>query len=196
MLDLYATRLPIGQDTVVELTHRTDAGAVRVELALATAEPDAAGAAPPYTYLPVPAGTGDGWRTSAVGLTGLSGTVHAIGVRLTAADGGPVRWRLGGLAVHDRAAIPAAPSGPRITAASGGDLRLAWNHPAPGTVRHYALHRVLPDGTRRFLGGTCQRAYFVGGLTPAPGERAVRFEVRAVGELYTSSAPATVTHPW
>ncbi|MGW5123489.1 endo-beta-N-acetylglucosaminidase [Streptomyces sp. NPDC004069] len=196
VLDLYATRLPIGQDTVVELTHRTDAGAVRVELALATAEQDAAGAAPPYTYLPVPAGTGDGWRTSAVRLTGLSGTVHAIGVRLTAADGGPVRWRLGGLAVHDRAATPAAPAGPRITAASGGDLRLAWNHPAPGTVRHYTLHRVLPDGTRRFLGGTCQRAYFVGGLTPAPGERAVRFEVRAVGELYTSSAPATVTHPW
>ncbi|MEV7154346.1 endo-beta-N-acetylglucosaminidase [Streptomyces misionensis] len=196
VLDLYATRLPIGPDTVVELTHRTDAGAVSVELAVATAEPDAAGAAPPYTYLPVPAGSGDGWHTSAVRLTGLSGTVHAIGVRLTATGGGPVRWRLGGLSVHDRADTPAAPSGLRITAASGGDLRLAWDHAAPGTVRHYTLHRVLPDGTRRFLGGTCQRAYFTGGLTPAPGERAVRFEVRAVGELYTSSAPATATHPW
>ncbi|WP_306191690.1 endo-beta-N-acetylglucosaminidase [Streptomyces sp. MK5] len=199
VLDLYATRLPIGPDTVVELTHRAEAGAARAELAVATAEPDEAGAAPPYTYIPLPAGTGDAWRTSTVRLTGLSGTVHAIGVRLTATgDGGPVRWRLGRLAVHDRTGTgaPAPPSGPRITAASGGDLRLAWNHPAPGTVRHYTVHRVLPDGTRRFLGGTCQRAYFAGGLTPAAGERAVRFEVRAVGELYTASAPATVTHPW
>jgi endo-beta-N-acetylglucosaminidase D len=197
VLDLYATRLPLGPDTVVELTCRADAGEVRIELAVATAEPDAAGAAPPYTYLPVPAAPGAGWQTSTVRLAGLAGrTVHALGVRLTATgDGGPVRWRLGGLAVHDRPARPAAPSGLRITAADGGDLRLAWNR-APGAVRHYTLHRVLPDGTRRFLGGTCQRAYFVSGLTPAAGERAVRFEVRAVGELYTSSAPATVTHPW
>ncbi|MFI2641740.1 endo-beta-N-acetylglucosaminidase [Streptomyces sp. NPDC018610] len=196
VLDLYATRLPIGRDTVVELTHRTDAGGVRVELAVATAEPEEAGTEPPYVYLPPPAAGGDGWRTSAVRLTGLSGTVHALGVRLTATGGGPVRWRLGGLAVRDRRTTPAAPTGARITAASGGDLRLAWNHPAPGTVRHYTLHRVLPDGTRRFLGGTCQRAYFTGGLTPAPGERAARLEVRAVGELYTSSAPASLTHPW
>ncbi|QKW25362.1 endo-beta-N-acetylglucosaminidase [Streptomyces seoulensis] len=196
VLDLYATRLPIGPDTVVELTHRAETGGVRVELAVATADPDAAGAAPPYTYLPLPAGSGDGWRTTAVRLTGLSGTLHALGVRLTAADGGPVRWRLGRLAVRDRATTPAAPTGARITAASGGDLRLAWNHPAPGTVRHYTVHRVLPDGTRRFLGGTGQRAHFAGGLTPAPGERAARLEVRAVGELYTSSAPATVTRTW
>ncbi|MFH8336546.1 endo-beta-N-acetylglucosaminidase [Streptomyces sp. AM6-12] len=196
VLDLYATRLPLSPGTVVELTHRTDAGAVRVELGVATAEPDRAGAAPPYTFLPVPDAAGGGWRTSAVRLTGLSGTVHALGVRLTATGGGPVRWRLGGLAVHAGTGTPAAPTGPRVTAASGGDLRLAWHHPAPGTVRHYTLHRVLPDGTRRFLGATGQRAYFAGGQTPAPGERAGRFEVRAVGELYTSSAPSIVTHPW
>jgi hypothetical protein len=132
-----------------------------------------------------------------VPLTGLSGTVHAIGVRLTATEG-PVRWRLGGLAVRAASSpVPAAPSGLRVTAASAGDLRLAWNPaPAPGDVRHYTLHRLLPDGTRRFLGVTCQRAYFVGGLQPEQGERASRFELRAVGELYTTSAPVTVTHPW
>nr|BFD81358.1 hypothetical protein StreXyl84_07590 [Streptomyces sp. Xyl84] len=196
VLDLYATRLPLGRNTVVELTHRADAGDVRVELAVATAEPDAAGAAPPYTYLPLPAAGGDGWRTTAVRLTGLSGTVHALGVRLTATGGGPVRWRLGALAVREKPVTPTAPHRVRVTAAAGGDLRLAWHHRAPGTVRHYTVHRVLPDGGRRFLGATGQRAHFVTGLTPAPGERAVRFEVRAVGELYTSSAAATVTHPW
>ncbi|GAA4008175.1 endo-beta-N-acetylglucosaminidase [Streptomyces plumbiresistens] len=199
-VDLYASRLPITVDTVVELTHRTDVGRVNVELAIATAEPGEVGTPPPYTYLPV--NSVNGWHTVTVPLTGLSGTVHAIGVRLTA-DEGPVKWRLGGLAVRDARPTPAPPQGFRVTAANGGDLRLAW-HPAPGAVneatapatRHYTLHRLLPDGTRRFLGGTCQHAYFVAGLQPEQGERAARFELRAVGELYTSSAPVTVTHPW
>ncbi|WP_031482499.1 endo-beta-N-acetylglucosaminidase [Streptomyces bicolor] len=192
VVDLYATRLPIGVDTVVELTHRTDAGSVDVELAVATAEPSAPGATPPYTYAAVnSAGT---WQTSTVRLTGLTGTVRALGVRLTAADG-PVSWRLGAVAVRNANAAPAAPSALRITGASGGDLRFIWN-PAPGEVRHYTLHRLLPDGTRRFLGGTCQSAYFVAGLRPEQGEQAARFELRAVGELYTSSAPVTVTHTW
>ncbi|MEU2782359.1 endo-beta-N-acetylglucosaminidase [Streptomyces sp. NPDC007110] len=193
VLDLYAARLPVTRDTVVELTHRTDAGRVDVELAVATADPVAPGEAPPYTYHPVT--TADGWTTTTVRLTGLTGTAHALGVRLTPAGGGPVRWRLGRIAVHDAAPTPAAPSGLRVTAASGGDLRFAWN-PAPGATRHHTLHRVLPDGTRRFLGGTCQHAFFTAGLRPEPGERAARFELRAVGELYTTSAPVTVTHRW
>ncbi|MFD5840138.1 endo-beta-N-acetylglucosaminidase [Streptomyces chartreusis] len=193
VLDVYATRLPITADTVVELTHRADAGAVKVELAVATAEPTTPGAAPLYTYYPVT--SGGGWQTTTVRLTGLTGTVRAIGVRLTGADGGQVRWRLGGLAVRNASQTPAAPTGFRITAASGGDLRLAWN-PASGDVRHHTLHRLLPDGTRRFLGGTCQSAYFLGGLKPEQGEQEARFELRAVGELYTTSAPVTVTHRW
>ncbi|MFD8306329.1 endo-beta-N-acetylglucosaminidase [Streptomyces sp. NPDC059690] len=191
-VELYATRLPVGVDTVVELTHRTDAGAVNVELAVALAEPDAPGATPPYTYLPV--NSVNGWQTVTVPLTGLSGTVHSIAVRLTATDG-PVQWRLGGLTVRDSAVTPETPSDLRVTAASGGDLRLAWT-PAPGDVRHYTLHRLLADGTRRFLGATCQRAYFLAGLQPEQGEKDARLELRAVGELYTSSAPVTVTHTW
>lgn len=193
VLDVYGTRLPISADTVVELTHRADAGAVKVELAVATAEPTTPGATPPYTYYPVTSGSG--WQTTTVRLTGLTGTVRAIGVRLTSADGGQVRWRLGGIAVRNAPQTPATPSALRITAASGGDLRLAWN-PASGDVRHHTLHRLLPDGTRRFLGGTCQSAYFLGGLRPEQGEQEARFELRAVGELYTTSAPVTVTHRW
>ncbi|MFD4547798.1 endo-beta-N-acetylglucosaminidase [Streptomyces sp. NPDC058466] len=193
-LDLYATRLPLGADTVVELTHRTDAGSASLELAVATAEPGAAGGAPPYTYIPVAVTPGGGWQTSTVRLTGLSGTVRALGVRLTATSG-PVRWRLGGLAVRDAVVTPAAPTGLRVTDADGGNLRFAWQG-APGPVRHYELYRILPDGTRRFLGGTCQRAFYAGGLAPAQGEKAARFELRAVGELFTVSTSATTTHTW
>ncbi|MER5856069.1 endo-beta-N-acetylglucosaminidase [Streptomyces sp900105245] len=200
-VDLYATRLPIAVNTIVELTYRGEAGEVNVELAVATGEPTTAGTAPPYTYLPVNPDdkacrvkTVNGWQTARLALTGLSGTVHALGVRLTA-GAGPVRWRLGGIAVRDTVTTPSAPSGARVTAANGGDLRLAW-HAAPGTVRHYTLHRLLPDGTRRFLGATGQCAFFAAALEPEQQEKAARFELRAVGELYNASAPVTVTHPW
>ncbi|MFJ7903058.1 endo-beta-N-acetylglucosaminidase [Streptomyces sp. NPDC096198] len=193
VLDLYAVRLPIGPGTVVELTHRADAGAPRPELALATAEPDGPGRAPTYTCIPLDAPGAD-WQTTTVPLSGLSGTLHTLAVRLTGR--GETRWRLGRLAVRDTATAPAAPVGLRITDADGGDLRFAWE-PAPGPApRHYELHRVLPDGTRRFLGGTCQRAHYAGGLAPERNESAARFELRAVGELYNVSSPAAVTHRW
>ncbi|MEU6282845.1 endo-beta-N-acetylglucosaminidase [Streptomyces sp. NPDC047028] len=215
VLDVYATRLPVGVNTVVELIFRTEEadadageGEVGVDLAVATAEPGEPGDAPPYTYLPVnPVNkhvrvrSVNGWRTATLRLTGLTGTVHALGVRLTAPasapGGGPVHWRLGGLAVHDDTPHrPAAPSRLRVTAATGGDLRFAWNPAGADSPRHYELHRVLPDGSRRFLGGTCQQAYFVPGLRPEQGERRARFELRAVGELYDTSTPVTVTHTW
>jgi len=141
----------------------------------------------------------NGWQTVTVPLTGLSGTLYAIGVRLTAGDtsGSTVNWRLGGLAVRgvNDSEAPATPTNFLISAATGGDLRFAWDA-APGAVRQYTLHRLLPDGTRRFLGGTCQRAFFVGGLQAEQGESAARFELCAAGELYTASAPVTVTYAW
>jgi hypothetical protein len=113
------------------------------------------------------------------------------------ASGSTVNWRLGGIAVREvnDTQPPAAPSNLQISAPSGGDLRFAWDA-APGAVRHYTLHRLLPDGTRRFLGGTCQRAFFVGGLQAEQGEQQGWFELRATGELYTASAPVTVAHTW
>ncbi|MET7342700.1 endo-beta-N-acetylglucosaminidase [Streptomyces sp. NPDC005547] len=203
-VELHRTRLPLSRRTVVELTHRTDTGSgpVTVELAVALHEPDRPG--DPVTYTYVPAGElragGSGWTTSTLRLNSLSGkagTVHALGVRLTAA--GPVRWRLGALAVRDRAETTAAPTGLRVTGASRGtdgtDLRLRW-HRAPGAPRHYELHRVLPDGSRHFLGATASTAFFVPGLRREPGENTARFQVRAVGELYTTSGAASTAHRW
>ncbi|MEV6398646.1 endo-beta-N-acetylglucosaminidase [Streptomyces sp. NPDC051907] len=200
-LDLYQTRLPLTKNTVVELAHRSDQGSGRiaVELAVALREPDRAGDPIPYAYLPAGAlrAGGAGWTTAALRLGALAGTVRALGVRLTAT--GTARWRLGGLAVRDAVVKPAAPAALRITdAAVGADgtaLRLAWSR-AAGAVRHYELHRVLPDGSRRFLGGTCSHAFFVSRLRPEQGEGAARFEVRAVGELYTTSGAASAVHRW
>lgn len=199
---------------------------VTVELAVALREPDRPGGPVPWVHLQAgtvrPGGTG--WTTTTVRLGALlSGhrerTLRALGVRITPRSGhasgaahvspGEVDWRLGALSVRDGdgpGPRPAPPRTLRVTAAAQDadgttGLRFAWE-PAPDPagpadpVRHYALHRVLPDGSRRFLGATCQHAYFVPGLGPAPGERAARFILRGVGELYTYSTPVSTRHPW
>ncbi len=126
-------------------------------------------------------------------LTGLSGTAHALGVRLTASSG-PVRWRLGGLAVRD-AVLAAAPTDLRVTGADGSNLRFAWQ----GAPAKYAITSCTgrsPTARAGFLGGTCQSAFYVGGLAAEQGESSGGFEVRAVGELFTVSTAATTTHTW
>ncbi|MEU4211663.1 endo-beta-N-acetylglucosaminidase [Streptomyces sp. NPDC026206] len=204
-IELYAAGLPLSRATVVDLAHRTDPGSagVRVELVVALEER-------PYRFSYLPAGTlragGHGWTTATLrvgallrGRTGRS--IRALGIRLTAPDGGPVRWRLGRLAVRD--AAPPAPGRPgplTVTAERPGPagtaaLRLAWGA-ASGTVRHYELRQALPGGGSRFLGGTCGHAYYVPALRRTADEAATRIEVRAVDELYAASRPASVTYRW
>ncbi|WP_432036003.1 endo-beta-N-acetylglucosaminidase [Streptomyces cucumeris] len=209
-VELHSVRLPLSPATVVELTHRADTGsaAVRVELAVAVREPDAPGDA--YDFVHVPAGTlraGGGWTTATLRigrrLRGLRAeSVRAFGVRLTAPGGGTARWRLGGLAVRDAApAVPDAPGALTVTASRPGAeagtaaLRLAWGR-SSGAVRQYELHQVLPDGGRRFLGGTCGTAFYVPALRRADGETASRIDVRAVDELFRCSRPSSVPFVW
>ncbi|RSS81461.1 hypothetical protein [Streptomyces sp. WAC06614] len=209
VVGLHATRLPLSRSTVVELVHRTDAeaepgaGPVGVELGVAVREPAAPGEPVPYTWLATSAGPRDSWRTARFRLGALAGrTAYGFAVRLTPpAGGGPVGWRLGALAAYDgRPGRPQSPGGLAVDAwAPDGDrtvaLRLSWRR-APGPVRHYELHRVLGDGGRRFLGGTCGTAFHVPGLARDGQEPAAVLEVRAVGELYTAGPPARIRHPW
>ncbi|MFC5034370.1 endo-beta-N-acetylglucosaminidase [Streptomyces sp. So13.3] len=206
-LELYAARLPLTGGAVVELTHRTDPGSgpVRVEVAVALDGPGTPGTPPRFRYVPagsLPAG-GRGWTTATVRLGQPHGNVlHVLGVRLTGSGGTAVRWRLGGIAVRDAAPKPPARPGlPAVTSsATAADgisaaLRIGWRRSA-GPVRHYEVHQVLPGGGRRFLGGTPGTAYYLPALRRTAGEAVTRLEVRAVGELFTSSAPSSAAFTW
>ncbi|MGP3688852.1 endo-beta-N-acetylglucosaminidase [Streptomyces sp. IBSNAI002] len=200
---LHATRLPLTRSTVLELVHATEAGPVAVEVGVATREPAAPGEPVPYTWLRAETlGAGRAWRRTRVGLPALAGrTAYALAVRVTGLGDGAVAWRLGALSVRDTAAArrPAAPAALTVDAAARrGDqarLRLSWRR-AAGPVRHYAVSRVLPDGSRRFLGGTCSAALYLPSVGRAGQERATVLEVRAVDELYAASLPARTTLTW
>ncbi|MFJ3170686.1 endo-beta-N-acetylglucosaminidase [Streptomyces roseus] len=201
---LHCTRLPLTASAVLELVHATESGTVTVEVGVATREPAAPGEPVPYTWLKAPAkaSAAGAWRTSRIALTALGGrTAYGIAVRITARGSGAVSWRLGALSVREGTARrrPAAPGALTVDASAQQDgtaaVRLSWRR-AAGPVRHYELHRLLLDGTRRFLGGTCGTALYLPAVMRAGREPAVRFEVRAVDELYAASAPAATALPW
>ncbi|MFD9305684.1 endo-beta-N-acetylglucosaminidase [Streptomyces sp. NPDC060048] len=203
---LHSTRLPLTRSTVVELVHATESGPVTVELGVATREPAAPGQEVPYTWLEAKGpGPARGWSRARVRLADLAGaTAHGLAVRITRLGTEPVRWRLGALAVRDAAARPrpGTPGTPAVTASvqqSGtAALRLSWQRPAgpDHPLRHYEVSRLLPDGTRRFLGGTCATALYLPAVERAGRERSAVFEVRSVDELYAVSAPARTTLTW
>lgn len=203
---LHATRLPLTRSTVLELVHATESGPVTVEVGAAVREPVAPGEPVPYTWFPAHTlGTGPAWRRTRVRLSALAGrTAYGLAVRVTGLGRRAVAWRLGSLSVRDTAAgrRPATPAALTVDASARHDdrvsLRLSWRR-APGEatpVRHYAVSRVLPDGSRRFLGGTCGTALYLPAVRRAGGERATVLEVRAVDELYAASAPARTTLTW
>lgn len=200
---LHATRLPLTRSTVLELVHATEAGPVAVEVGVATREPAAPGEPVPYTWLRAETlGTGQAWRRARVGLSALVGrTAYGLAVRVTGLGNRAVVWRLGSLSVRDTAAgrRPASPAALTVDASARHEdqarLRLSWRR-AAGPVRHYTVSRVLPDGTRRFLGGTCGTALYLPAVRRAGRERAAVFEVRAVDELYAASAPVRTTLAW
>ncbi|MFE6836016.1 endo-beta-N-acetylglucosaminidase [Streptomyces sp. NPDC057705] len=206
VIGLHSTRLALTRGSVLELVHTGGSGPVAVEVGVAVSEPAAPGEPVPYTWLP--AGStdgGQGWRTARAGLAPLAGrTAYALAVRITALGKEPVVWRLGAVSVHDtpRPGRPAPPTAPAVVASARQDgkawLRLSWRgaagrHRQP---RHYEVSRVLPDGTRRFLGGTCGTALYLPAVPRAGRERAAAFEVRAVDELYAASVPARTTLAW
>ncbi|MFE5539186.1 endo-beta-N-acetylglucosaminidase [Streptomyces sp. NPDC056492] len=204
VVGLHCTRLPLTASAVLELVHATESGTVTVEVGVATREPAVPGEPVPYTWLKVPAqsSAAGAWRTCRVALAALGGrTAYGIAVRITARGTRAVSWRLGALSVREDTArrLPAAPGALTVDASAQQDgraaVRLSWR-PAAGPVRHYELHRVLPDGTRSFLGGTCGTALYLPAVTRAGQEPAAGFEVRAVDELYAASAPAATTLPW
>ncbi|MGW0389765.1 endo-beta-N-acetylglucosaminidase [Streptomyces sp. NPDC003042] len=206
---LHATRLPLTRSTVAELVHSTGASPVSVEFGIATREAAAPGEAVPYTWLKAHSrststAAGHGWRTTRVPLAPLAGrTAYALAVRITARGKTPVSWRLGAVTIRDTAhqRRPAPPARLKVDASARHDsgtaeLRLSWDR-APGPVRHYELYRLLPDGARRFLGGTCGTALHLPAVTRAGRqETAAAFELRAVDEVYAVSAPARTTFAW
>jgi len=197
LVRLYQTRLRVARDTKLSVVLKTpSAGPSRLQVAIAFADS-------PTTFRTLDLGRtrGGDWERRTLDLSRFAGrTIAQIGLR-AAPGGAPVDGydvRIGQLAVYDGAVDrPAPPSrvtvlGTAEASATQMSLRLSWRPSAHGSVHHYEVYRRNPDGTRTYLGGTPNDAYFVPRLDRIGGETATTIEVAAVSAEYGRS-PAAVT---
>ncbi|MGK4579437.1 endo-beta-N-acetylglucosaminidase [Kitasatospora sp. HPMI-4] len=197
---LYESRLPVTAATRLSVVLRTPAaGDSHLSAAVSfTDDPTR------FTTIPLGATHGSGWERRTLDLSGYKGrTIAQIGLRVAAPS--PVASydvRIGQLAVYDGpVSATAAPTaltvlGATDVSATRKSLRLSWSAPKAGAVHHYEVYRCDPDGSRTFLGGTPDDAYFVPRLDRFGTESTTTIEVQAVSTTYGRSTVATARISW
>lgn len=191
---LFATGLALDGGASFELVHNTGAvGPSRLLVGLQFAD------APDTTeFLDVGDSEG-GWQRATFALDAHAGR-ELVGISLRVTAGGPFTGYVGRLGVHGTGA-PAEVAAPgQVTAeqvAQTGPataaLRLSWVKSADA-VRQYRVFKRNADGTRAFLGGTPNDAYFVPAVAKAADE-AVTLEVIAVTDAFAVSPASEVVVP-
>ncbi|MET0494679.1 MAG: discoidin domain-containing protein [Actinoplanes sp.] len=196
---LYQTRLPVAATTKLSVVVKNPvAGATNLAAAVSfTDDPTS------FTGLDLGATDGSGWETKTLDLSAYAGrTIAQLGLRASApttVDSYAIR--VGRLAVYDGTVdAVAAPSGLSVrgvtdVSSTRKSLRLAWTA-ASGPIHHYDVFRRNPDGTRTYLGGTTNDAYFVPQLDRAGTEPTTTVEVQAVGAEGGRSAATTTEVEW
>ena len=184
---LFATKLRLGSASCFELVYRSGAtaGPSRLRVGLQFAD------APATTvFLDVGQSAG-GWQRKTFTLAAYAGR-ELVGISLRVTAGAAFTGYLGRLGVHE-SCTPAAVATPgpvtveqvSQTNATTSAVRLTWVR-STGTVRQYRVYKRNTDGTRTFLGGTSNDAYFVPAVAKAAGE-AITLEVLAVSDAFAAS---------
>jgi mannosyl-glycoprotein endo-beta-N-acetylglucosaminidase len=187
---LFATKVRLGAFGKLELVHHTGLtvapSRLKVGLRFATGS---------TVFLDVGQTTG-GWQRKEFSLSAYAGQ-ELLEISLRVLKGNTFGVYIGRLGVHETSTP--APIGPPSqvaveqvtqTNATTASVRLTWNR-AAGQVRQYRVYRRNADGTRTFLGGTPNDAYFVPAVAKAAGE-AVTLEVLAVSEAFAASTGTQV----
>ncbi len=194
-LKLFSTRLKIENDTHLRVIYKAgNIGPTHTQVGVAFGD-----APTRFTYLDAGAAQNTDWNTAVFDLRPFKNrTLSVIALRLqsdTLLNDYDIR--IGQIAILNGAPRPPAPpSALRIekqwpAASNRASLRLRWK-PAPGSVYVYNIYRRNPDGSRVWLGGTPNTAYFVAALNKNGAETATTVEVEAVSTSGEHSKPAVI----
>ncbi|MEU5867637.1 discoidin domain-containing protein [Nonomuraea sp. NPDC047529] len=193
---LYQTKLPVAADTKLSVVFKAPAaGATNLRAAVAFTD-----APTTFTTFDLGSAAGTGWERRTLDLSAHAGkTIAQLGLQ-AAGSNDAYDIRVGQLSVYDGAVdVPAAPTGVSVlgvTDVSAGrkSLRLSWS--GSGQAHHYDVYRRNPDGTRTYLGGTPNDAYFVPQLDRVGTETSTTIDVEAVSPEYGRSPAASTTVTW
>lgn len=203
LLGLYKTRLELGPSAQLQIAFKTGLAGLPSNLSVALNFNAPGGGLSGFEYLEVGPATDAGWNLVTLDLSEFAGrTLAVLGLRFEApAPIANYSIRIGRLAVIDGpVSTPAPPSDLFVDTKDELDpetatLRLKWDH-SPEPAYYYNVLRRNPDGSRTYLGGTANNAYFVAEVLRVDGEPSTTIEVEAVGLDFGHSTAATTTFDW
>ncbi len=202
LLDLFATRLNVAGDSVLQIVYKTGSGGIPSHLEVGLTFEDGMELGP-LELLDVGSTASAGWNLKEFDLGSFAGqTLARLSLRFASpAPVGGYEVNVGRLALIQGAAeVPQPPSTLRIenrqeTDVQTATLRLTWDH-SPDEVHAYYVYRRNPDGTLTYLGGTANNAYFVAQLRRVGTETKTTVEVEAVGLEHGRSVHAVTSFSW
>lgn len=199
---LYAASLPVTAQTRFRLVYKSNQGTGPTRMQVALSFEDAPET---FTYFNVGSAPTTGWNTATFNLGAHAGKkIAVIGLRFTGSPAiGNYQMRIGRIAIYDgpvNPAPPAPPSNLRIVRQDAIDadslaIRLKWDPSATPGIHHYRIVQRFPNGTRRWLGGTPNHAFFIPAARRLASEDSLAIEISAVGADFGVSPVATVTIP-
>ncbi|MGA9423355.1 MAG: hypothetical protein WBW61_13420, partial [Rhodanobacteraceae bacterium] len=198
-LPLYETHLDVDANTTLAIAYKTaTVGPTHLEVGLAFEDAPSV-----FEYLDVGDASDTDWDTRTFDLDAFAGrTIAIVALRvLPDANPEPYAIHVGRLAILESPAATPAPPG-HVAVISKNDidadtatLRLQWT-PSPDPVNSYAVLQRHADGSRSWLGGTANNAYFVANLTRDGNEATSTIDVEAVSPSFVRSAPASAIVTW
>ncbi len=197
---LYAASLPVTEQTRFRLVYKSNQGTGPTRMQVALSFEDAPAT---FTYFNVGSAPATGWNTTTLNLGAHAGKkIAVIGLRFTGSPAiSDYQMRIGRIAIYDGAiANPAPPANLRIMRRDALDadslaIRLKWDPSATPGIHHYRIVQRFPNGTRRWLGGTPNHAFFIPAARRLASEGDLTIEVSAVGAEFGVSPVVTTTIP-
>ncbi len=202
VLDLFATRLDVDGDSVLQIAYKTGTSGTPSNLQVGLTFEDGVDLGP-LELLDVGPTTSAGWNLKEFDLSAFAGqTLAKLSLRFSsAAPANGYAVNVGRLALIEGAVdVPQPPSAVNIENSVEPDPqtatpRLTWDHSSDEVFAYY-VYRRNPDDTLTYLGGTANNAYFVAELNRVDMEAETTIEVEAVGLECGRSVHATTTFVW
>ena len=197
-IKLYSAQLDITETSKFSITYKAPKDGVNVELGLCYGDDYSD---ENFKFYPIETTAGEGWNTATVDLSGDAGKrAIAISLRYTAPEGvTDYAMNVGRMAFTTNDEAPATVSSVTLDEVIyptdiDMEARIYWEKADNAFM--YMIHRVLPDGTREFVGATPSDAFYLGKYSRLENEEAATFEITPYTENGVKGSATSFSIAW
>jgi endo-beta-N-acetylglucosaminidase D/PKD repeat protein len=200
-LKLYKTKLLIQHDTKVSVTYKTTATKPNMKLGISFIDQPNE-----FVFFDVKKESENEWVTEAFKLKKYRGKqIAAISLYFESEkDLKDYVINIGEIKVynnrdqHEKVYAPKQGKVKETNFTNGiyADVSLSWSPVEKSNVSHYEIYRVLPDGTKEWVGATPNHVYYLSSMKRMGKELSTTLEIKAVSTNYDRSKPLIISFDW